>query len=250
MLYAIIYMLLFVVAELATDFFSLAGGLVSYTIILIIIIIHSTVLMKRESPVSRLMLSLSLIPLVRMLSQFMPFTQFSTVYWYIIIYPPLFVAGWIARRRLNYTSSEVGFIIKGFPTQMLIALSGFAFGVLEYLVLRPTEPLIPDLSFGKIVLALAALGAGTGLVEEYIFRGVIQKAALDVMKGWGLYYVSFLFAILHMIHNSALDVVLVFAIGLFFAWIVKRTGSLLGVTLAHTITNFMLFVILPYYINL
>ncbi len=95
-----------------------------------------------------------------------------------------------------------------------------------------------------------APGAGTGFVEEFVFRGVMQKAALEAMGNWGLYYVAFLFAILHLIHNSPLDVLLVFLIGLFFGWIVKRTGSLFGVTLAHTITNYLLFVILPYVVNL
>lgn len=250
MLYAIVYMLLFLGAEMATDFFSLAVGLISYTTILTIIIVHSTVVIGKESPKSKLILALSLVPLVRMLSLFMPFTQFAPVYWYIIIYPPLFIAGWVARRRLNYKSSNVGLVVYNLPLQLLISLSGFVFGVLEYLVLRPSAPLVSNLTFNHVALAFISLGAGTGLVEEFIFRGIIQKASLDAMNEWGLYYTAFLFAILHLIHNSIMDVVLVFAIGLFFGWIVKKTGSLLGVILSHTITNYMLFVILPYFVNL
>jgi len=41
-------------------------------------------------------------------------------------------------------------------------------------------------------------------------------------------------------------VLFVFAVAMFFAWAVKRTGSLLGVTLAHGITNIMLFVVIPF----
>jgi membrane protease YdiL (CAAX protease family) len=245
-IYCFVYGALFLIAEMATDFYSLIGGLISYTLILIVIIIHGTLLSDRESAKSKLILSMSLIPMVRIMSQFMPYTQFSPVYWYILIYPPIFIAGWVARGRLNYSPSDVGLKIKRVSSQLLIALCGVVFGYLEYLVLKPTEPLIPDMSFGKIVLALVSLGAGTGFVEEFVFRGVLQKAAIDAMGNWGVYYISFLFAILHFIHNSVLDIFLVFAIGLFFAYMVKRTGSLLGVTLAHTINNYMLYVILPY----
>jgi membrane protease YdiL (CAAX protease family) len=41
-------------------------------------------------------------------------------------------------------------------------------------------------------------------------------------------------------------VVFVFVVALVFAWMVKKTGSLFGVTLAHGLTNSMLFVIAPF----
>jgi len=42
-------------------------------------------------------------------------------------------------------------------------------------------------------------------------------------------------------------VLFVFAVAMFFAWVVKRTGSLLGVTLAYGITNVMLFLVIPFF---
>ena len=48
-----------------------------------------------------------------------------------------------------------------------------------------------------------------------------------------------------MIHNSLIDIAFVFVVAMFFAWVVKRTGSLLGVTLAHGVTNIMLYLVLP-----
>jgi membrane protease YdiL (CAAX protease family) len=35
-------------------------------------------------------------------------------------------------------------------------------------------------------------------------------------------------------------------VAMFFAGVVKRTGSLLGVALAHGITNVMLFTVIPF----
>ena len=66
--------------------------------------------------------------------------------------------------------------------------------------------------------------------------------------GWrGIIYISLLFAVLHMGFLSWLDVVFVFAVALFFSWVVKKTGSLFGVTLSHGITNIVLFLIAPFF---
>ena len=87
----------------------------------------------------------------------------------------------------------------------------------------------------------------TGFVEELIFRGVLQRSAV-ALWGWrGIIYVSLLFAILHIGFLSWIDVVFVFAVAVFFAWVVKRTGSLLGVTLSHGITNIVLYLVAPFF---
>ena len=85
----------------------------------------------------------------------------------------------------------------------------------------------------------------TGFVEELIFRGVLQRSAVAMWGWWGIIYVSLLFASVHMIHGSAIDIAFVFVIAVFFAWVVKRTGSLLGVTLSHGITNIVLYLVAP-----
>jgi len=91
------------------------------------------------------------------------------------------------------------------------------------------------------------LAATTGFVEEFVFRGVLQRAAAESIGGWrGIIYVNVLFAAMHMGFQSWIDVLFVFAVAMFFAWAVKRTGSLLGVTLAHGITNVMLFLVIPF----
>jgi len=244
---AIVYLLAIIGAEVVTDFFSATGGVVFYTIILIALIVHSALMAVGEPATSRLLLAMSLTPLVRMLSRFLPFAQFEPVYWYLIIYPPLLLAAWVAMRRLNFSAREVGLNLRRLPLQLVIALSGFVFGVVEYLILKPAQPIVTELTVVSILLTVIALAAGTGFVEEFIFRGVLQKASIGALGKWGLSYVAFLFAILHLIHYSAIDIVFVFVVGLFFGWVVNKTGSLLGVTLSHSITNIMLFLVIPLY---
>ena len=87
-----------------------------------------------------------------------------------------------------------------------------------------------------------------GFVEEFIFRGVLQRTAVAVFGSWwGIIYVSLLFAVLHMGFLSLIDVVFVFFVALFFGWVVKKTGSLFGVALAHGITNILLYLVVPFF---
>lgn len=247
MITALAYLVLLSSTEIITNLYDTMGGIIMYSVILVILLVHSSVLRDRNNPTSKLVLALMLVPLVRMMSLFLPVSQFEPVYWYIIIYPPLFIASWVAKQRLNYSDEKVGFVVKKLPLQMGILFTGFIFGFAEYYVLQPAESLIPELEIHHLLLSVFVLGAGTGLVEEFLFRGVLQQSAQDLLgRTWGLLYVSFLFGILHLIHYSLWDVVLVSFIGLFYGWVVNKTGSLLGAILSHTITNVMLFVILPF----
>jgi len=243
MITSIIYLLAIALAEVVTNFFSLMAGLICNTVLLAVLIIDSS--LAAEYPRHELLLALCLAPLTRILSLSMPLTQFSPIYWYLIIYPTLFLAAWVAMRRLNLTAGETGLTAQRLPLQLVVALTGFIFGVMEYLILRP-EPLISQLYWAEVLLPAFVLLVGTGFVEEFMFRGVMQRASMEALGGWGLPYVALLFAILHLIHRSAIDIAFVFVIGLFFGWIVNRTGSLLGVTLAHGITNIIVYLILPF----
>ena len=88
-----------------------------------------------------------------------------------------------------------------------------------------------------------------GFGEEFIFRGVLQRSAVEAFNGWGVIYASLLFATLHMGFLSWLDVAFVFVVALFFGWVVQKTGSILGVTLAHSITNIMLYLVAPFFLQ-
>ena len=86
-----------------------------------------------------------------------------------------------------------------------------------------------------------------GFGEELIFRGVLQRVAVDAFGRWGIVYVAFIFVVLHMGFLSWVDVIFVFAVALFFGRMVKKTGSLVGVTLSHGITNTVLYLIMPFF---
>jgi membrane protease YdiL (CAAX protease family) len=148
-------------------------------------------------------------------------------------------------RSLGTSWRALGLTLHGWPLQLVVGLSGLVSGAPEYQILRP-DPLATRLSWQAIWQPALILLVCTGLLEEMIFRGLLQRSAGDVLGRWGIPYVALLFAVLHLGYESLVDVAFVLAVGLFLAWVVHRTRSLLGVTLAHGLTNVMLFLIMPF----
>jgi len=243
---AIIYMLAIVGAEIVTIIIQPVWGIVFYIAILVAVILHSALAGEIPERQRYLILSLALAPLVRIISLCMPLIDIPQIWWFPIIYTPLAVAAFMVMRILGYKMEDIGLSPRFSLFQMAVASTGLAFGVAEYFILKP-EALVATLSFQEIWLPALIFFAFVGFVEELIFRGVLQRAAVDAFGIWGIVYVSFLFAILHMGFLSWLDVLFVFVVALFFGWVVKKTGSLLGVTLAHGITNTLLYLVAPFF---
>jgi len=246
---AILYLVLIVGAEFITNFIQPLYGVIAHAIILAGLTVHTS--RAVNSSTRNFLLALCLAPLTRIFSFSMPLTWLNLTYWYLIIYPPLFLAAWVVKKYLNLTAKNTGLNAQKLPLQLGIALTGFVFGVVEYYLLKP-EPLIPELTWGKVILPAFVLLAGTGFVEEFIFRGVIQRASMTFLGRWGLPYVALVFTSLQLINYSTnpWDIPFIFLIGLFFGWIVNKTGSLLGVALSHGITNITLYLIIPFFPSL
>jgi LysM repeat protein len=74
----------------------------------------------------------------------------------------------------------------------------------------------------------------------------MQSASRQALGKASILYVAVVFAVLHLGYKSVSDVAFVFAVGLLFGWLVARTRSLLGVTLAHGVTNITLYLVVPF----
>lgn len=243
---AVAYLLVIVAAEVVTMFFHPLWGVIGHAAIMATVITRSA----RASDIfqQRLVLSLMLVPLIRVidLSLSLSLVTIPTIGRLPIIYTPLLVASVVVVRTLGYKWTEVGLNFKSLPVQLGIASSGLLFGWVEYLILEP-EAMITQLTWSQFVPLALVLLIFTGFSEEFAFRGVMQRTTWDVFGWRGIVYVSVLFAIMHMGFHSVLDVLFVFGVAMFFGWVVKKTGSLLGVTLAHGLTNIMLFLVFPFF---
>jgi len=242
---AIIYLLAITAAEAVTVLVQPVWGIVCHAIVLVAVVVHSA--LASDYCNRHLVLSLALAPLVRIISLGMPLVNIPQIWWYPIIYAPLLAAAIMVARILGLRAREVGLNFSSFPVQLAVGLSGLLFGVAEYFILAP-EPMVIELTWREVWLPALIFLMCIGFVEEFIFRGVLQRTATEAFGSWwGIIYVSLLFAVLHMGFLSLIDVVFVFVVALFFGWVVKKTGSLFGVTLAHGITNILLYLVVPFF---
>ena len=242
---AIIYLLAITIAEAVTVFVQPVWGIVCHAIVLVAVVMHSA--LASDYRYRHLVLSLALVPLVRIISLCMPLANIPQIWWYPIIYAPLLAAAIVVVRILGHRAREVGLSFKRIPLQLAVALTGVAFGVAEYFILTEEATTTGLVLQQTPILAAFLLLFCTGFVEEFIFRGVLQRTAVGAFGGWGIIYVSLLFAVLHIGFLSLIAVVFVFFVALFFGWVVKKTGSLFGVALAHGITNIILYLVVPFF---
>jgi membrane protease YdiL (CAAX protease family) len=258
-----LFALAIMAAELFVTLFNVRTGMVIHVFLLVALLVLASVIWYREgragafivetagetviqgTPGYRFYLTLTLAPIIRILSLAIPMWNFPVMYWYLVTGAPLLLTSFVIIRAAGYRPEDVCLRLGRLWGQAGVALVGVPLGWIEYQILRPAS-LLPGGNVKMLVLAGFILLIFTGLVEEVIFRGILLKAADDYLgKTHSLIYCCSIFAILHIIHNSALDVVFVFGVALLFIFFVRRTGSLLGVTLAHGITNIMLYLVWP-----
>jgi membrane protease YdiL (CAAX protease family) len=253
---ALLYLLGIIIAEIAAvvlptinpDF--IIVGLALYAALLLVIIADAARMDRFYD--GKFVLSLALVPLIRIFSLILPLTQVPQMWWYPVIYLPLLAAALAMAYVAGYTRSDIGLTLRSWPLQLFAILPGIGLGFVEYSILSP-QPLISGLTWSNALLPALLLFISTGVVEELIFRGVMQKSAVDMFGNSGIVFVSLIFAILHVgwaVGPNAtmlawLDILFVFGMALLFGWFVKKTGSLLGVILCHGAINVVLFIVAP-----
>lgn len=237
------FLILITAAELITSLVQPQAGLMLHAILLVGLLVYGA--SGEITGVRRLALALTLAPLIRVLSLSLPLIRFPQAAWYPIVAIPLLLSTWVIIRLLGVSRSDLGLQLGALPLQLMLMVGGFGLGAAEYYILRPA-PLLTTYSWEGVILPALSLIIFTGFTEEIIFRGLLQSVARLALGRWALFYVALLFAVLHIGYLSLLDVLFVFAVGMLFGEIVRRGGSIVGVTLAHGITNVTLFLVMPY----
>lgn len=230
-------------AEYLVAFAAPGWGLAAHALLLIAYMGKGVI---TEDDSHQFYVALAVLPLIRILAIAMPYWLTGQAEHFALVNVPLIAATLVAANYLGYKRKELGLKRSRTPWIVLVILSGPLIGYLERLIIQPAA-LSPDLSFQAIWWPALSLLLFTGFSEELLFRGVVQTAATRTLGArWGIIYVSLLFGALHIGWQSALDVLFVTLVGLFFGWVVYRTGSILGVSLAHGFANIVLFIVLPH----
>ncbi len=242
--YLWMYVLLLAAAELVTVYIDPIYGIICHAILLLGLLIQAALTFQKK--VNALYLSLTLLPLIRMMSLSMPLDRTPPLYCYLAISIPLFAAAFLVVRLAGYKREDISLNWGKIPVQMAVSLLGIPLGFIEYQFLKP-NPLITEITMRQIWLPVLIMMISTGFLEELIFCGMLLKAAEEVM-GFvrAVFYASAFFAVLHIIHRSAVDLLFVLAVAFLFSLIVKITRSIMGVSLAHGLTNIGLYLIWPF----
>lgn len=230
--------------EIVTAYYNPLYGISWQVVLLVVLLVHAALSYKQT--INLFYLALSLAPLIRIMSLSIPLIGVPPMYWYLIISLPLFAAAAYVSKFAGFKPGDVGLVVGNLPLQLLVAFLGAPLGLVEYLILKPA-PLVPELTFQLVWLPALILLVSTGFMEEFIFRGIMYRAAVETLGSWySIIYISLIFGVLHITHRSPLDLVFVFSVALLFSIIVGFSRSLLGVSLAHGLTNIGLYLIWPY----
>jgi len=244
----ILYLLGLIVAELLTTYVNKMWGLSLHTTILFILLVNAAMVVSADF--SNLLRSMMPIPIIRIVGLSIPMMQIKPLYWFPIVAIPLFAASIVIMRRQKLTLKDVGVFMgdyrDNYRVQFFIALTGFITGIIEFFILRP-DPLIPQFTPVLLLGGFIVLLLSTGLAEELLFRGILQNNAMKLTgTWWGLLYTSLVFCTMHIGWIYFADLVFVFGVALFYGFCLIKTKSIIGVTMAHGISNSMLFLVMPF----
>ncbi|MFP3910358.1 MAG: CPBP family intramembrane glutamic endopeptidase [Archaeoglobaceae archaeon] len=242
---SMVYLTLIVFAEVAI-IYNVSLGILLHSVILFALLIHGSLM---EVGLNKFLISLSLAPLIRILSITMPLSYFSLNMWFYIISICVLAAAFACIYLQGVSPFQVGIKLprwRDLPWEIAVIVIAVPFGIVEYLILKP-DPLI-FVSLTTLLSVSLMLIVSTGFMEELVFRGLIQHHSTNNLGFWGVPFVAVLFGSLHIGNVSIADFILTTAVGLVFGMTVRRTGSILGVTISHGLINIILFLVAPFYL--
>lgn len=189
-----------------------------------------------------------LIPLLRIINTSMPIFFSLTIYWFPLIYSPMYIPIYLAAKNQGYTKEQIGLNLSA--RKMLIhipvgLLIGIALACIEYIILNP-ESLIEDLSLSNLIKIILIMFLFIGLVEELIFRSILQTKLEQLFNpSYGLLITSLIFGAMHSGYGLPLEVIFATSAGLLIGYLFQRTKSLILITSIHGAINVFLFAVLP-----
>jgi len=250
-LYPIIYLQLLTLAELLIPLGQLGAGMVLHAVTLVGMLLKGAY--ESNTLNRRFILSLALTPMIRLINLFLPLrslvpegieAKIPTIDMYFWVGVVVYISVFYTMATVGMPPRRIGINLNKFSFQVLFGIVGFGFGLIEYMILKPAPPVDP-LTIESFFERALILTVFTGMLEEIVFRGIIQEASLASYGKFGITFVAILFSVMHIGYKSFIDVLFVFFVGMIFGLVMKKTGSILGVTIAHSITNISLFLIYP-----
>lgn len=246
-----LYLVTIVLAEVLVRLYGPAVGGIVYALLLIALVVQSR---RAAGDTTRLfLLTLSLVPVINVLAAVVNLALFavdvrSELVFLAIVFV-LSLAAAIAMMRTTKLRAPDVAVAAGKPVpQLLVGLTGIAFGFVLYYLTKP-DLIVAGADWRAVLAAVVVILIGAAM-EELTFRGILQRTSWEAFGVWGLVYVSLVFGLIHIGRVSGVDLSVasipwISAVALFYAWVVRKTGSLSGVTLSHFLNNIIVFLVGP-----
>jgi len=204
----------------------------------------------KDLKVYRTYQALMLLPILRLVNLSMPVFFDTTLYTFIFVYAPLLIPLAIIVINQRFSFEHVGITAKNLPAYTILSIPiGFLLGLGEYLTIHPGY-LIQDLSIGNLLKLTFIMVFFVGLVEELIFRSILQtrlEDALGVKEA--VLIAGLLFGLMHSGYGTFHEVLYTGFVGLLIGFIFYKTRSLPFVVIVHGLVNVFLFGVLPHYLS-
>lgn len=234
----------FVAAELVLAFGDILVGVAVHAAICLVAIHHRLAIDRRAAgdadrhrptpALSAFLLCLSLASVTRICVVALPLGDVSQAVWPAIAALPMLV-GVNSVRRAGMSGNWEGrgwFSLQRWPRELLLAVAGVPLGLLGYVAVRPEALLVdPHVDADTIVMIGSLLLLACG--EEMIYRGLVQPSLVSVLGRSGVPVAALLVAATTLGDRSWTAFLFVLAMGIGYGAVVRRTGCLVGVVLAH-----------------
>lgn len=191
--------------------------------------------------------ALILLPILRLVNLSMPAFYEITLYSFVFIYGLLTIPVTIALTHQGFTREQLGITFKRIGIYIpLSIIIGLLLGLGEYLIIE-TNYLIPDLSLITLLILTLVMVFLVGLIEEIIFRSILQNRLEMFLGGMGgIIVTSILFGLMHSGYGNIIEIFYSFLVGIIIGYIFYKTRSLPLVAMIHGFINVFLFGVIPH----
>jgi membrane protease YdiL (CAAX protease family) len=204
------------------------------------------ILGKFSDDIKKILQSMLLLLLLRIINLSMPQLFTFTLLWYTVIYGIMFVPIYYVIKNQNITLKDIGIDFKRWyiylPAALLI---GSAMAMLEFQILHPT-PLIMNLNLQNLLLISMVMFVFVAAIEELIFRSIlITRLEMVFGSSKSLLLSSLLFGIMHAGYGLLAEILFATFIGVILGFIFQKTRSFPFIVVIHGIANVLLLGVLP-----
>jgi uncharacterized protein len=200
------------------------------------------------APGSALLPVLAQLSLLRLLSVVMPTHDVPPRYVYALVGAPVLLGAVLTARLVEVAWHDMRFVQRIDRRQLAIAASGLPLGLIGYALVRSAPTADAD-TWSAVALTAPFVIVFVGLLEEVLFRGLLQRVARREMGPYAVAWSGIIFGIMYLGSGSLLFTLFMGACGGLFGWWYDRDGALWSIAVAHAVLAVGLLLVFPLLFN-